>query len=104
MCNLISLCAKCCRNGLRLSFPTLIARHGCKCPQDELITVEDCLNDANNILFASRMNKAFVTREKYLSDVFYICEFWFKNQVENQIENPSDPATIVQANSERERM
>lgn len=47
-------------------FASLTARHGCKCLSDETVSVEDCLIavsnavGAQNILSASRMNKAVV--------------------------------------------
>lgn len=47
-------------------FASLTASHGCKCLPDETVSVEDCLIavsnavSAQNILSASRMNKAVV--------------------------------------------
>lgn len=47
-------------------FASLTARHGCKCLSDETVSVEDCLIavgravGAQNILSASRMNRAVV--------------------------------------------
>lgn len=61
-------------------FSVLTARHGCKCITDDSVSVEDCLiavgNEigAQNILSASRMNKAFVVFLKELTMVDHLVE------------------------------
>lgn len=61
-------------------FSILTARHGCKCIPDDSVSVEHCLvaigNEigAQNILSASRMNKALVVFLKELTMVDHLVE------------------------------